>query len=447
MKNLQEVLMIVEDRLTPLPETARYSFKEENANQALLYDSADIVGAEEAWSLGFTGSGWHVAILDSGLLTSHEFFAGKHIVEQCYSLLGDCPNGQNSMSGAGSAAHIMPGESHGTHVTGIAAGNSGKNIFGVAKGADIIAVQVFSYITSWNDIGSYDSDQIRGLEFVYSKRNQYKIAAVNMSLGGGEYSSPCDSIYNLEKAAIDNLKAVKIPTVIASGNAGYCGAIDAPACISSAVAVSGTTKSDNHWTWANWQKSMVDLMAPALAIYSSIADSNTSYAGYSGTSMAAPHVTGAYAILRQADPTLSFAKALTLFKDEGKLITSQCSGTPKTPRIDVGAAVKSLISLAPPLNFAGEQKANRSLLQTEYLNALTWQVNPLNAQNNQNIVKYKIYTVNNSNNLTFLAEVDSNTFSYWHRSLQAGTDYKYAVKAINDKGEDSSPTSATVTAL
>ena len=446
MKNLPGVLTIREDRPHSLPEDWQDSGND-SIDRPQLADSTKLVGAEAAWSMGYTGDGWYVAILDSGILRTHEFFTGKNIVEQCYSQLKDCPNGQKSMSGTGSAAHIMNGEYHGTHVSGIAAGNNKSDRYGVAKDADIIMVQVFSYIAAWNDIGSYDSDQIKGLEFVYQKRNQYKIAAVNMSLGGYEYSSPCDSIYGAEKAAIDNLKAAKIPTVIASGNAGTCGAIDAPACISSAVAVSGTDKSDNHWYSASWHPSMVDLMAPAANIISSKVGTNDNYGSANGTSMAAPHVTGAYAILRQFDPNLSFAEALKVFKDEGEKITSLCQSTPKTSRVDVGASIQSLMSLAPPLNFAGEQQVNRSLLQTEYLNALTWDSNPQNAQNSQNIVKYKIYTVNSSNKLTLLAEVDADTFEYLHRKVTKAIDYKYAVKAINDKGEDSTPAHTTVEAL
>lgn len=446
LRSLPYVLSIVEDRLTPLPETRRNSGKS-NISQPQLNDSRKIVGAEKAWAMGYTGDGWYVAVLDSGINRNHEFFTGKSIVEQCYSLLHDCPNGQSSMSGPGSAAHIMAGESHGTHVAGIATGNNKSDMYGVAKGADIIAVQIFSYIAAWDDIGSYDSDQIKGLEFVYTKRNQYKIASVNMSLGSGEYFSPCDSENSASKAAIDNLRAAKIATIIATGNQRFCGAIDAPACISSAIAVSATDKEDDHWYFANWHQSMVDFFAPGVSITSSIAYNNSGYESWNGTSMATPHVSGAWAIMRQFDPSLSFDKVLKTLKDEGEMITSRCAASPRTPRVDVGAAIESLLSLAPPLNFAGVQHINRSLLQSEYLNVLTWQSNPLNDQNNQNIVKYKVYTVDSSGKLTLLAEVDANTFEYRHRMLVKGTEYNYAIKSVNDQGEDSGPAYATVAPL
>jgi subtilisin family serine protease len=446
LENLPQVLWIAEDKLHPLPDFDRNETKID-ISRPLLNDSTKIVGADTAWGMGYTGDGWYVAILDSGILPTHEMFTGKNIVEQCYSLLGDCPNGQTSMSGPGAAAHVMDGESHGTHVAGIAAGNNKHNMSGVAKDADIIAVQIFSYIPAWNDIGSYDSDQLKGLEFVYQKRNQYKIAAINMSLGGGEYFAPCDNDNHQMKVVIDNLKAAGIATAIASGNNGSCGSIDAPACISSAVAVSGTDKQDNHWMWANWHPTMVLLMAPGAQIVSSITDSSTSYASYSGTSMSTPHVTGAWAIMKQFGPSLSFAKILKALQDEGKKITTHCSSTTKTPRINIGAAIQSLLSLAPPLNFVGVQQANRSLLQTEYLNVLTWQKNPLNDQNNQVIVKYRIYTIDSSDNLTSLAEVDAATFEYLHRKLMKDAEYKYAIKSVNNKGEESSSAYVAVTPL
>jgi subtilisin family serine protease len=446
LTKLPQVLWIVEDKPHPLPGFDRDDAKI-NISRPLLNDSTKIVGADTAWGMGYTGDGWYVAILDSGIKPTHEMFTGKNIVEQCYSLLGDCPNGQTSMSGPGSAAHILPGESHGTHVAGIAAGNNKHNMSGIAKDADIIAVQIFSYIPAWNDIGSYDSDQIKGLEFVYQKRNQYKIAAINMSLGGGEYFAPCDSDNPQMKTVIDNLRAAGIATAIASGNNGSCGSIDAPACISSAIAVGGTDKQDHHWSWANWHPTMVLLMAPGAGIVSSVTDTNTSYASYSGTSMSTPHVTGAWAIMKQFGPSFSVAKILKALQDEGKKITSNCSSTTKTPRIDIGAAIQSLLSLAPPLNFAGVQQANRSLLQTEYINVLTWQKNPLNDQNNQVIVKYKIYTLDSSDNLTPLAEVDAATFQYLHRKTVKDSEYRYAIKSVNDKGELSSSAYASVAPL
>ena len=127
----------------------------------------------------------------------------------------------------------LVGCDHGTHVAGIAAGQTSPVGFdGVARGANIIAVQVFSRLhdstgntpcanaeRSSPCALSFTSDQMQALEYVYNLRNTLNIAAVNMSLGGGKHTSACDS--DALKPIIDNLPAAGIATVIAAGNKGY----------------------------------------------------------------------------------------------------------------------------------------------------------------------------------------------------------------------------------
>ena len=65
-------------------------------------------------------------------------------------------------------------------------------MMGTAPGATIVAVQVFSVING--DVGSFDSNSLQGLEWVYLNSDKFKIAAVNMSLGGGKFTSQCDHL-------------------------------------------------------------------------------------------------------------------------------------------------------------------------------------------------------------------------------------------------------------
>ena len=126
---------------------------EEDMIQPMLNDTAELVGAEDVWSQGYTGAGWYVAILDTGIRKTHQFFSGKTVVEACRASgqdgnpgAGDCPNGQAVQNGPGSAVHYpssYDGYDHGTHVAGIAAGRYGS-LAGIAKGANIIAVKIFS---------------------------------------------------------------------------------------------------------------------------------------------------------------------------------------------------------------------------------------------------------------------------------------------------------------
>ncbi len=366
LRSLPEVLDIVED--IPI----KFNRDEENVKGPLenpftgdepeppyLNNTVNLIGADVAWGYGCTGCNWYVAILDTGIRPTHEMFAGKTIVEACFSASNDCPNGGTQMYGSGAAAHYYDYSSagaydHGTHVAGIAAGNSGT-LFGVAKDADIIAVQVFSRFSGAANCGSnpicvksYNSDQLKGLEYVYSIRGIYRIAAVNMSIGGGKYSSYCDA--NSRKTAIDNLAAVGIATVISTGNDGYCGFIGSPACISSAVAVGATTDADVETSFSNWDDLLVDLFAPGYQVYSATAASDSSYESWNGTSMAAPHVTGAWAVLKQCNPSGTVNSTLNAIKSTGKLVSTRCPAPPGyKPRVQVDSALVSLGVTGPGL--------------------------------------------------------------------------------------------------
>jgi subtilisin family serine protease len=443
LERLPEVLSIVEDKATPLPPPLEQSSTDDISRPQLM-NSVEIIGATEAWGLGFTGAGWYVAVLDTGIRTSHEMFLGKHIVEQCFALgddwtdgdIGGCPNGRTEMSGPGSAAHYENRFGHGSHVTGIAAGNNHDDLFGVAKDANIIAVQVFSYFPSEDDVFSWDADQLSGLEYVYELRHTYNIAAVNMSLGGDEqFSNYCDS--DMRAEAIANLKAVGIATTVASGNSSYCDGVNSPACVSSAVAVNATNKDDTETYFGNWHNVMVPLMAPGSSIISADPLTNSNYGSRSGTSMSAPHAAGAWAIMKQFNGSLGVDEILALLKGTGRMISSsRCLSAAPEARIDVGNALFTLLTLAPPANLSVEQVTNKSFLRTEYINNITWQSNPLNAD--KNVVHYKIYVAQGSQ-LNLLAQVNSSTFQYWHRNVQANQDITYAVSAVNDQGQESLP--------
>ena len=329
----------------------------DSLNYTNLQDTVPLIGMEPdgAYAMGADGTGQAVAILDTGVQSNHPFLSGKVVGEACFSnsYSGDtslCPNGSSSQTGTGAAeattsACINGLDSlctHGTHVAGIAAGKKttdGIPPNGVAKESKIIAIQVFTRFSD-NSIAAYDSDILAGLEWLYLNINSFqgvKVAAANMSLGGGLYYSACED--NVLKSIIDDLKAAGVATIIASGNDAVTGAVSSPGCISTAITVGATTKSDAIAWYSNEHKTMVDLLAPGSSINSSIPP-NT-YAYYSGTSMATPHVTGAFAAIRSHLPNATVDDIESALKVSGILIPSWY-GTFTTPLIQVNGALISL---------------------------------------------------------------------------------------------------------
>ncbi len=296
-------------------------------HEPTLAQSTTLVEANTAWADGLDGAGRTIAVLDTGVDKSHPFLAGRVTEEACFSGAGSalsvCGGDDTASTRSGSGVPCIGFGicDHGTHVAGIAAG-AGSSSSGVAKGANVMSVQVFS--SSSSDCGAlpsclvaYTSDIIAGLERVYAVRSSESIAAVNMSLGGDRYTGPCD--FDPTKPAIDNLLAAGIPTVIATGNSKWSDSIAAPACVSSAIAVGSTTKTDQVSSFSNNHRTMTDLLAPGSGILSSTPGNE--FHAMSGTSMATPHVAGAFAVLRQAAPTASVADMLSVLQSTGEPVT------------------------------------------------------------------------------------------------------------------------------
>ncbi len=337
-------------------------------------DSMRLIGADKVHALGGTGAHQAVVILDTGIDRRHPYLAGRVVAEACYSNPDGaagrslCPNGRSSQTGTGAADSTTPACrtprenlcAHGTHVAGIAAGRhvTGSPPDGVAPGADIIAVQVFTRQNSAALCGdrapcvlSYLSDQLLGLQKALELSEQYDIAAVNMSLGSDQpETTPCDT--DMRKVAIDALLNRHVATVVAAGNESSTGS-GVPGCISSAVTVGATDDHDALASFTN-RGPLIDLYAPGVDVTSSVPGGD--YLELSGTSMSTPHVTGAFAVLRQAEPDATVADLLGVMDRTGEPVAESPGGRPisgaggdtaaqraeTAPRIDLYAAWQAL---------------------------------------------------------------------------------------------------------
>ena len=315
-------------------------------------ESTPLVGATVTHAAGKQGGGRAVAVLDTGVDTAHPFLAGKTVDEACFAATRTCPNGQAVQLGSGSAAPctFAPTDCrHGTHVAGIAVGGPapGASFTGIAPGAKLIAVQVFSRFVDpvcevFGEVSpcalALESDMIAGLDHVFDVAATHRVASVNLSIGGVVHTTPCDT--HVLKPAVDTLRAFGIATVIAAGNESTANGIAEPGCISTAISVGATTKTDQVAPYSN-SASFMKLWAPGSAIRSSVPGGG--YADFNGTSMATPHVAAAFAIARQLYPSETVTQLLMRLRQGGVPITDARNGF-TFPRLELLRGLRAIVA-------------------------------------------------------------------------------------------------------
>jgi hypothetical protein len=376
--------------LEQMKSSSKVSMVEEDSiSRPQLASTSTVIGSTVAQSLSFRGANQSIAILDSGVDNDHPFVG---ITSQaCFStenaFIGAqsvCPDGSGGQIGAGAGdncATSIDGCDHGTHVAGIAAGRGNRpddsilddpdlpEFSGVAPAATLIAVQIGTRFAgdTCTDAGDsspclrfLDSDIIAGLEHVHSLADDLNIAAVNMSIGGGQFSNERDCInaHNGVLAAVANLRSVRIATVVASGNDGFTNALGAPACLPNVISV-GNTRDNDTVNPTSDSASFLKLLAPGTSVSSSVPGGGTAIK--SGTSMAAPQVAGAWALLKEAFGNINVTNGLQRLRNSGVSVTDTRNNLAKA-RIQVDAAlpIEAIVLSGQPSTgpdvFAGQSK-------------------------------------------------------------------------------------------
>ena len=244
------------------------------------------------------GAGVSAYVIDTGISPGHVDFGGR--VRSGYTAIND---GKGTVDCKG----------HGTHVAGTLAGAT----YGVAKSAVPVAVRVL-------DCGGSGptSGVIAGVDWVAGDHSGGAPAVANMSLGG-----PVSASLDTAVAALIN---DGVTVALSAGNDNGADACSkSPARVASGLTVGATDRTDARAGFSNIG-SCLDLFAPGVGILSDWYTSSTATATLNGTSMAAPHVAGAAAVLLSQQSTLSPATVASrlLNATTPDVVTAAGTGSP-----------------------------------------------------------------------------------------------------------------------
>ncbi|MFT4311528.1 MAG: S8 family peptidase [Candidatus Woesearchaeota archaeon] len=289
------VIDLEEDYFYDIKSHGLVNFVEEDiVLEKFLSDStslirSDVVNEADFFGSKLDGSFQSVCVIDSGIQGNHN--ALEDSILYLYDVVLDSED-------------ITHPDFHGTHVAGIIAG-SNDFITGVSPKTGIVGLDVFS--GSENTNNAYI---IAALNDCINLKEIYNISVISMSLGGNFHTNYCDSSYVNTAQAINTATTnYNISVVAATGNNGFSTGIAYPACIENVIRVGSSRKDDSFATYTNRNTFFDIFLAPGgqinisgdinaqRGIFSSIDNNGYGYA--SGTSMAAPHVSGIIALINQ----------------------------------------------------------------------------------------------------------------------------------------------------
>ena len=301
------------------------------------------IDAPEAWGISTGSSNIIVGIIDTGVYYSHEDLsaniwtnpgeiAGNGLDDDLNGYVDDI-HGWNAISNSGNP---LDDNGHGTHVAGTigAVANNGKGIVGVNHLVKIVACKFL------NKSGSgFTSDAVECFNYFSNlKQKGINVRVTNNSWGGGGYST---SLYNSMNNGI--LHAV------AAGNSGVnidtTPSYPASYNLDNIISVAATDSNDKYAGFSNYGPISVDIAGPGVNIASTWINNQYYYA--SGTSMAAPHVTGAAALTWSVNQALTWLEVKNLILTKGDPLAGDKTLTNK--RLNVNNILLSISTSTPTL--------------------------------------------------------------------------------------------------
>ena len=307
------------------------------------------IAAVAAWDVTTGSRSVVVAVIDSGFDYTHPDLAAN-----AWRNPGEVPGDGLDNDGNGFVDDVhgwdfanddadpMDDDGHGTHVAGTigAVGDNGVGVTGVSWQVSIMGLKFLDAEGS----GSI-SDAIAAISYATRMRREFgvNVVATNNSWGGADRSLAL-------RAAIAEGGAAGILFVTAAGNDGVNGDRRAnyPANedLDAVIAVTATNRSNRLPAFATYGPVHVDLAAPGAAIRSTVPGGG--YATFSGTSMAAPHVTGTIALLATANPAASATAIRGAILSTTRPLAALAGKTVTGGLLDVAAAVRAIRGDVPP---------------------------------------------------------------------------------------------------
>lgn len=266
--------------------------------------TADVdIDGPEAWDIN-TGSGVVIGVIDTGVLYSHPDLSQNMWVNSRETANGIDDDGNGVIddiygyNAAANNGNPLDDNGHGTHCAGTiaATANNAAGVAGIAYGAKIMALKFMNASGSGST-----SDAIETINYaIAQKQSGVNIRVLSNSWGGGSSS-------NALQTAISNANSNGILFVAAAGNesANNDSVPSFPANynIANVISVASVDRAGNLSSFSNYGVNKVHVAAPGSSILSTVL--GNSYASYSGTSMATPHVAGVAALLFSKEPSIS----------------------------------------------------------------------------------------------------------------------------------------------